>query len=376
MTAHDIRFGRGAVMAAVDEIAALGDRLALVHGRNAERAAPLSAALAAQGVALTPIACEREPDLPMLDAALAAASEGGAQAVVALGGGSAIDLGKAVAALVPAPGSPLDHLEVVGRGLPLTARPLPFVAIPTTAGTGAEVTRNAVIGIPEHRRKVSLRDPRMLPHLAIVDPGLTDCAPRPVTLASGLDAVTQVIEPYLSARANPMTDALCLYAIPRGLAALKSLMTREDAAARDTMAFVSLCGGLALGNAGLGAVHGLAGVIGGVAGASHGAVCGALLPHVLSANRAHVATAGGDISRFNEVEHLINSVLDDGFGGTAVNRLSRWSHANGLPGLSAMGVDAAQHAAIAEAAQASSSMKANPVKLPQSALESILASAA
>jgi alcohol dehydrogenase class IV len=145
----------------------------------------------------------------------------------------------------------------------LTVPPLPMVALPTTAGTGAEVTRNAVIGVPEARRKVSLRDPAMLPRLALVDPALTDGCPWGVTLASGLDALTQVIEPYLCTRANPMTDALCRAAIPLALPALMRLDEAEDPAARDAMAYVSLSGGLALANAGLGAVHGLAGVIGG-----------------------------------------------------------------------------------------------------------------
>jgi alcohol dehydrogenase class IV len=187
--------------------------------------------------------------------------------VAALGGGAAIDLGKALAALIPAPDGPMEHLEVVGKGLPLKVPPLPFIAIPTTAGTGAEVTRNAVIGLPDHGRKVSLRDERMVARVAIVDPALTDGCPRGVTLASGLDAVTQVIEPFVSVKATPYTDALARPAIATGMAALMRLMQGEDPEARDRLAWVSLCGGLALSNGGLGAVHGFAGVIGGMTGA-------------------------------------------------------------------------------------------------------------
>ncbi len=156
--------------------------------------------------------------------------------MVSLGGGAVIDAGKAIAALVPAAGPVIDYLEVVGTGRQLEASPLPFVAIPTTAGTGAEVTKNAVINVPEQQRKVSLRDDRMLPDPAIVDPALTDNAPRSITLSSGLDALTQVIEPRLCSRATPFTDALCQQAIPRGIRALKILMEQECPASRDEMA--------------------------------------------------------------------------------------------------------------------------------------------
>ena len=333
-SAGRIRFGRGVIAEAPEAIAALGRRVFLVQGASARHGGALIPALSALGVQVVPFICAKEPDLPLLNAAIAKAQAAGVDCVVALGGGAAIDLGKAVAALIPAAGGAMDHLEVVGKGLPLTADPLPFVAIPTTAGTGAEVTKNAVITVPEHARKVSLRDARMLADLALVDPGLTDNTPKAVTLASGLDAVTQVIEPYLSARANPLTDALCRAGIPRGLSALRRLMQSEDPAARDDLAFTSLCGGLALANAGLGAVHGLADVIGGVAPtAPHGAICGALLPHVLKANRDACAGQPDLLDRFDEVQ--------DWIGGSLTKRrctLEQWSAQHGLPGLAAMGV--------------------------------------
>jgi len=292
--------------------------------------------------------------------------------VAALGGGSVIDAGKAIAALAPAPGEAMDHLEVVGQGRPLAAAPLPFVAIPTTAGTGAEVTRNAVIGAPAHGRKVSLRDDRMLARLALVDPGLTDGAPRAVTLASGLAAITQVIEPYVSARANRLTDALCRDAIPLGLAALRRLMAAEDAAARDDMAWVSLCGGLALANAGLGAVHGLAGVIGGRTGAAHGAICGRLLPGVVAANAA--AAEGAAAARLDEVRGWIAAALDVPTA-AATDALADWADAHGLPRLAAMGLGAGEIDSVAAAAQASSSMKGNPVALPPETLVQVMRAA-
>ncbi|WP_306753732.1 iron-containing alcohol dehydrogenase [Paracoccus actinidiae] len=370
-TATEILFGRGQAAVAAARIAGMGQRVLLVHGRDAGRAGWLADALTAQGCKITGFAVPREPDVPLIQEGIRAAQ--GADVVVALGGGAVIDAGKAIAALVPATRPMLDHLEVVGQGLPLDNPPLPFVAIPTTAGTGAEVTRNAVIGVPEQRRKVSLRDARMLPRLAIVDPALTDGCPRAVTLASGLDAITQVIEPFVCTRANPLTDALCRDAIPRGLAAIRRLMEDEDPAARDEMAWVSLCGGLALANAGLGAVHGLAGPLGGLTGAPHGAICGALLPHVLMANR-RAATDPGAIDRLDQVARWIGAGFDTPFASMpeATRALADWSHRAGLPALSALGIGPEAQTAAAEAAATSSSMKANPVALTENELRRIM----
>jgi alcohol dehydrogenase class IV len=374
-TAPEILFGRGQAAQAPERVRALGRRVFLVQGGTAERSDGLAAALAGAGCAVERFAVGHEPDVVLIEAGVAAAGGFAAEAVVALGGGAVIDAGKAIAALVPATRPMLDHLEVVGRGLPLDAAPLPFVALPTTAGTGAEVTRNAVIGVPEHRRKVSLRDVRMLPRVAIVDPALIDGCPRGITLASGLDAITQVIEPYVCTRANAMTDVLCRDAIPRGLSALIRLMAGEDKAARDEMAWVSLCGGIALANAGLGAVHGLAGPLGGLTGAAHGAICGALLPHVLLANR-HAVTEPERAARLDEVAGWIAEAfgLDRGAGmDAAASRLAAWSRDCGLVPLD---VPEADVAAAAEAALTSSSMKANPAPLSAAALEAILQAAA
>ena len=347
-------FGRGQAQDAPALVRALGPRGVLVHGADGSRAQWLVDALHAQGAQVLPLACGGEPTLPMLQATLAEARDVAPDWVVALGGGAALDMGKAVAALIPAPGGIMDHLEVVGRGLPLVAAPLPFVAIPTTAGTGAEATRNAVIGLPDHGRKVSIRDDRMLPRLAIVDPALTDHCPRAVTLASGLDALAQVIEPYVSARATPFTDALVQPVIATGLASLIRLMQAEDAGARDRMAWTSLCGGVALANGGLGAVHGLAGVIGGVTPAAHGAICGALLGPVLEMNRRLMP----DNPRIAQVCRIILDSLD---GTDAPQALSGWARDQGLPGLQAQGLAPQMHEKVAEASLASSSMKGNPV---------------
>ena len=361
-----ILFGRGEATKAPALIRAFGSRGIVVHGANPARAAWLVEAL---GPGVLPLSSAGEPTLADLEAALASARAHRPDWVVSLGGGAALDLGKALAGLVPAPDGPMEHLEVVGKGLPLKTDPLPFIALPTTAGTGAEVTKNAVIGLPELGRKVSLRDDRMIARLAIVDPALTDGCPKGVTLASGLDAVTQVIEPFVSVRATPYTDALARPAIGAGMQALMRLMQGEDAEARDRMAWVSLCGGLALANAGLGAVHGLAGVIGGRTGAAHGAICGALLGPVLAANRT--AATGEARDRLDTV----CSLLAEALGSTAAEApaaLQAWAWAQGLPGLAALGVGEEQHLPIATAALQASSMKGNPVLLSAEALREVL----
>ena len=359
-TPPSILFGRGEADRAPALIRAFGPSGIVVHGADASRAAGLVDALRATGVTVTTLSCPTEPTLALIEAALVTARTTGAQWVAALGGGAALDMGKALAALIPAPGPILDHLEVVGAGLPLRADPLPFIAMPTTAGTGAEVTKNAVIGLPDHGRKVSLREDRMIARLAIVDHALTDGCPRAVTLASGLDALAQVIEPFVSLRANPYTDALTRPAIALALPALQVLMTGEDAQARDTMAWVSLCGGLALANSGLGAVHGLAGPIGGVSPAAHGAICGALLGPVLAMNRTRATGPAAD-----KLAHVF-AVLATALACTpdaAPGALSDWIRQAGLPGLTAQGLDPGLHRSVATAALEASSMKGNPVAL-------------
>lgn len=388
-TPGQVLFGRGMAARAAGEILALGPRGVLVHGASAGRAAWLVQALRAGGGDVRALACPREPDLPMLEAALAEARAHGPAWVVGLGGGAALDMGKALAALIPSAHGPMDHLEGVGGAMPLAAPPLPFVALPSTAGTGAEATRNAVIGLPEHRLKVSLRDARMMARLAIVDPALTDDCPWGVTLASGMDAVVQVIEAYLCLRANDVTDALARPAIARGLAALQRLAQAAGAgeagpvggdaaalaAARDEMAFVSLCGGMALANAGLGAVHGLAGPIGGASPAPHGAICAVLLAPVLAMNIARAEAGSHAAQRLHEV----CAIIAQGFGTTAEAApaaLAGWLRQAGLGGLAQLGLQAGDHAHVARAALRASSMQGNPVRLSEADLRAILDQAA
>lgn len=362
--------GRGTRALVAAEVAALAGRAVLVRGTSVPWADTLADDLAATGVAVQVITGQGEPTIDQLRAALDTARPFRPDCVVAVGGGAVLDLGKALAALMPGTGDPVRHFEVVGEGRPLDGTPLPFVAVPTTAGTGAEATRNAVIGMPGQGLKVSLRDPRMVARLAVVDPALTDGAPRAVTLASGLDAVTQLIEPYLSCRANILTDALCRDAIPQGIAALVRLVDTEDPAARDALARTSFLGGIALSNAGLGAVHGLAGVIGGRVGGAHGAICGRLLVPVLRANHQAMSGNAAWLDRLMQVHGWLFAALPG--RGDGVARLADFVDAQDLPRLGALGVTAGDIPGIAEDAARSSSMKANPVALPAGVLEDVL----
>lgn len=358
-----IIFGRGECVKAPTLAAKMGVHAFVVHGARLRHAESLLLDL---NMKATPFCCPKEPDLPLLELALKAARAASADCVIAIGGGAAMDLGKAVAGLLPSERDPMDHLEVVGRGLPLCRSPFPFMAIPTTSGTGAEMTKNAVIGLPEHKRKVSLRDAGMIADVALIDPALTDATPRGVTLASGLDAITQVIEPFLCNRATPLTDALCRDAIPRGLSALRRLMRDEDKGARDDLAMTSMAGGLALANSGLGVVHGLAGVIGGhVPGAAHGAICGALLGPSLCANAKALPPDG-------EIAARVAWILAEMDSHLGISDIAVWAREMGLPGLSDLGLDPDYFAQIATEAYTSSSMKANPVPLPHSTLMDIL----
>ena len=374
-TATRIVFGEGALAEAGTLAAGLGRRALVVTGRSAQRAAPLLARLDAAGVTYETFAVAHEPTVALALEGTQRARDLGCDLVIAFGGGSVIDAGKAVAALLTNPGDPFDYLEVIGRGKPLPNAPAPFIAIPTTAGTGSEVTRNAVLASPEHRVKVSLRSPLMLPAVALVDPELTYGMPPAITAYTGLDALTQVIEPFVTPAANPLTDAICREGIGRAGRALHRAFQRgDDAEARADMAFASLCGGLALANARLGAVHGFAGPFGGMFDAPHGAVCAALLPHVMAANVAALrerAPEHPSLRCYDEVARLLTgdarASADD--GATWVRDLVADL---GVPGLAAYGLDEAAFDALIPAAGRSSSMKGNPVALSDSELRAIL----
>lgn len=377
-TAQRIVFGAGTVAELPALVAGLGRRVFFVGGADPRRQAGLLAALAAAVDVVEVFAVPGEPTVALVEEGARLARAGGSTVVVAVGGGSAIDAGKAIAALAANPGEALDYLEIVGCAQSLAVAPLPFVAVPTTAGTGAEVTRNAVLAVPGARLKVSLRSAAMLPRVALVDPQLALGLPAAVTAATGMDALTQLVEAYLSCRANPMTDALCRDGIGRvGRALPRAVAEPEDLAARSDLALGALYSGMALANAGLGAVHGFAAPLGGVFAAPHGAVCAALLAPVLRTNLAALrARAPGHpaLARMGEIACWLtgdaSAQADD-----AARFCTALSRSLAIPSLGAWGVRQSDVSAIVEKAAAASSMKGNPLPLTPAELAAALEAA-
>jgi alcohol dehydrogenase class IV len=365
-TAARIVFGWGEARQLAAAAAQMGSRALVVTGSSPERARPLVANLEAAGIACVPFSTPSEPTIDLIRNGAEHARAMRCGVVIAIGGGSAIDAGKALAALLTNPGDPLDYLEAIGRGQPLQHPSAPFIAVPTTAGSGAEVTRNAVLASPAHRVKASLRSPLLLARLAIVDPELTLNLPRAVTAYTGLDALTQLIEPYVSSRSNTLTDLYCVDGIRRAAAALPRVCEDgQDREARTSMSFASLLGGMALANAGLGVVHAFAAPVGGMWPAPHGAICAALLPHAIEVNVEALRRrpqASPALRRYDEIARLLtrqpHAIADDGVFWIA-NLCDRLE----IPPLRTYGVTAADIPTLAEKAAAAASMKGNPIQL-------------
>ena len=416
-TAARILFGAGALAEAAALATGLGGRHALLLADPstghvlAARVHALATDLAQAGLAVTRHDVSGEPSTDSVLAAAAVARGAGCDIVLSLGGGSVIDSGKAVAALLTNDGNLFDYLEVIGRGRTLVHRPAPHLAIPTTAGTGAEVTRNAVLASPAHGVKVSMRSPLMLPTVAIVDPLLTHSMPPGVTASTGLDALTQLLEAFTCNAPNPLTDGFCREGMARAARSLRRAFEQgDDAAAREDMALASLLGGLALANARLGAVHGFAGPLGGRLGAAHGAVCAALLPHVVAANvralgerapvaacvlsiagsttpcvptAARTATASAPsatgtttlaLARYDEAARILTE-RPTARAREAVAWLRDLCAALAVPSLGTLGLRECDEAEILAQARAASSMKGNPVALSAEELTQVLRAA-
>jgi alcohol dehydrogenase class IV len=362
-TAGKILAGAGRAVELPGVLAGLGSRVLVCTGADPARHGGLLAGLGRPAVVF---AVGAEPTVDLARAGVAAAREHGADVVAAVGGGSVLDLGKAVAMLLGNGGDPLDYLEVIGSGRKITQPSVPCVAVPTTAGTGAEVTANAVLASPAHGLKASLRSPLMIPRVALVDPELTVSCPPRVTAASGLDALTQCLEPFVSVRANPLTDGLAREGLRRAAAGLRAAHADgSDLGAREDMAMCSLLGGIALANAKLGAVHGLAGVIGGTADVPHGMACAALLAPVIEANVRALRSGqpgGPALDRYAEAARLLTgrpaASIDDG-----LTWIRETVSLLAVPGLAAFGIGPEHADDIAAKAARSSSMQGNPVAL-------------
>jgi alcohol dehydrogenase class IV len=374
-TATRIVFGAGAVNDAGAIAREFGRRALVVTGRDSRRAERILAGLKSSGVGTVTFSVAGEPELGTVERGTQLARAEHCELVIGFGGGSALDAAKAIAAMLTNEGGLLDYVEIIGRGRALTKPSAPFIAIPTTAGTGTEVTRNAVLASPEHKLKVSLRSPLMLARVAVVDPELTYDLPPALTASTGLDALTQLIEPFVCNRANPMTDGLCVEGLRRAARSLRVAFSKgRDKDAREDMAVASLFGGLALANAGLGAVHGFAGPVGGSFSAPHGAICAALLPHVMAMNLRALRQRnphGAALFRYDEVAWWLTgdskAKADDGV---------KWVRALvadlKVPRLGSFGIQREHFADLIAKAANASSMKANPIVLAPEELTEIL----
>ncbi len=383
-TANRIVFGAGAATKVPGIAEQFGRRAFVVVGSSEERARPLLQQLREKGLEVVTFSVGGEPttDIALEGAMLARDSQ--SDVVIGIGGGSVVDAGKVIAALLTNSGDLLDYLEVVGEGKPITQRPAPYVAVPTTAGTGAEVTRNAVLLSPEHKVKVSMRHQWLLPDVAVVDPELTYSMPRAVAASTGLDALTQLIEAFVSNKANPLTDGVCREGLVRAARSLRIAyesaegdMTPGGVSAREDMAVASLFGGLALANAKLGAVHGFAGPMGGMFPVPHGIVCARLLPHVMDANvRALQQRMPGssELKRFEELARILTGdpAADIAAG---IDWLNELCAALEVAPLREFGLKEADFDDIVAKAQKASSMKGNPIALTDDELAGILAKA-
>jgi alcohol dehydrogenase class IV len=377
-TATQIVFGAGALGELPRLTRDMGKRVWLVLGQSQRHASVVQGLLESAGCTVSVASVSGEPTVEDVVTLVNEARTGRCELVVAVGGGSVLDAGKALAALLANPGDPLDFLEVVGRGQPLARAPLPFVAVPTTAGTGAEVTKNAVLASLAHGVKVSLRSDAMLPRVALVDPELTLSMPPALTAATGLDALTQVLEPFVSRLANPLTDALAREGLLRGARSLRRAFHDGSALeARTDMALTSLLGGLCLANAKLGAVHGFAGPIGGMFPAPHGAVCARLLPLVVECNIAALRAREPEnpaLERHAEVARILT-----GRASATADDAGPWLRALvdelEVPPLARYGLTRASVDRIVENAKRASSMQGNPIVLTSDELTATLEAA-
>ncbi|MBN1893223.1 iron-containing alcohol dehydrogenase [bacterium] len=372
-----ILFGPGEIEKAGSIAAGLGNQWLVICGRSRHGVKSLISRFEENGLRSVLFPVSGEPDIEGILSVVKEGRKAECDAVAGIGGGSVLDTAKAVAALLANPGYPMDYLEVVGKGQPLTAAPLPCIAIPTTAGTGAEATTNAVIAVPERRVKVSLRSTLMLPAVALVDPVLSHTLPPAVTASTGLDALTQLIEPFVCRETNPLVDGLCREGIGRIARSLfRAFRNGSDADAREDMALASLFSGMALANAKLGAVHGFAGPLGGMFPVPHGVACARLLPHVMRMNIGALRSRDPyhpSLERYREVARLLTG-LPDADAEQAAIWVEKTVREMQIPALQNSGLSEKDFTDVAAKARKASSMKGNPIELTDAELLAILES--
>ena len=374
-TASRVIFGQGALVGVGKIAAEFGKTALIVTGKNPDRADGLLRIFQAQDIRTQVFSVGGEPSIADIQMGIERARAARCDLVVGFGGGSALDSAKSIAAFITNPGDIFNYLEVIGAGKPIISPPLTCIAIPTTAGTGAEVTRNAVLASIEHKVKVSIRGEYLLPRIALVDPELTYNLPADVTASSGMDAITQLVEPFVSTMANPLTDALCREGLHRAARSLeKAYRQGDDPSARVDMCVASLLGGMALANAKLGAVHGFAGVLGGMYFAPHGAICARLLNEVMEANIQALLNRmpeSAALIRYTEIARIVTG-NPEAVASDVISWMRKLGAAMRIPGLREYGIQPENFKEIIEKAKKASSMKGNPIELQEQELYDIL----
>lgn len=375
MTANRIIFERGSINQIGKIAKTFGHRVLLASGSREDATEWVVGYLKDEGLEVTVVKVEGEPSIEGIKESLEMARKANCDMTIGFGGGSAMDTGKIIAAMLNNPGEIMEYLEVIGAGRSLSNPSVPCIAVPTTSGTGAEVTKNSVLSSHEHKVKVSLRSPYMLPEVVILDPLLMLTVPPSVTASTGLDALTQVLEPFVSVAANPITDAFCREGLKRAAGSLKKAFNDgSDIDAREEMALASLFGGMALANAKLGAVHGFAGVIGGMFPIPHGVVCANLLPFSIEVNVKALTEREPDsiyLKRFDEVAQILTGNRE-AKAGDAVKWIQELCSHLKVPSLKTFGNIEEDFREIIEKSMVASSMKGNPIKLTYEELEEIL----
>lgn len=369
-----IIFGCGSLDKVPELVAKSGKRALIVTGVSRRNAIELAEKLTQTGISSQIFSVSGEPTTTNIKSVVSLVQQNNCDVIVGLGGGSVIDAAKATAVLATNQGDITDYLEVIGKGKALTTEPLPMIAVPTTAGTGTEVTKNSVIKSEEFKVKVSLRSDRMYPQYAVIDPLLTIGLSPEITAYTGIDALTHLLETFVSAKSNPFIDMICHEGLQRIATSLETAFTNgRNIEARENMAFAAMLGGIALANGKLGAVHGFAGPLGGMYPAPHGAVCACLLPAVMKINITALRkdNQAEVLSKYKEVAMWLtgntNACAEDG-----VVWLSDLVKKLKIPALSSYGVQQSDFPGLVEKAKSASSMKGNPVVLNQEQLLLIL----
>jgi alcohol dehydrogenase class IV len=370
-----IIFGKGSFRKCGVLARELGNNALVITGSGKVSVDGLRNLLRAEGIKWTEYRVKDEPNIGIILDGIRIAKDAKCDHVICLGGGSVMDAGKAIAAMMTNPGNLMDYLEVVGKGNSVNIQGLPVINIPTTAGTGSEITRNSVILVPEGKVKVSMRGKGMVAAIALIDPELTYSLSPETTATTGMDALTQVIEAYMSNSANPISDAYAIEGIRRGAeSVLKAFQHGRDEEARENMVLTALFSGIALSQAGLGAVHGFAGVIGGLTDAPHGAICACLLSSVLRANFEEINKKIDDndsLIRFSKISQILTGT-SAASPQSAIQWIRDLCKKLEIKGLSSLGVKMEDFDSIVQKAVVSSSMKKNPVILSEDALHRIL----